>query len=358
MSSIDATAPSGRLARVSERLSASPSLLALVAIGVVGFVAVDVTFLFARLAGVPARLWFSDTLVVLVVFGTFFFTVACLWDGALLAFGLGRSLLAWTGSLAAAPPWWRAWRRRGFFSIGWWPPVAIVITIYFLLGTSNITQISLSLLQGTTGWQDAFYWSIEGELLAGIMQLPIHVVFWETIYNSGWQAEMLALFAILVVTRCPARGAAFCVSFILLFYVGRLLGLLSPVMGPAFFAPEHFAHLDGSITSWMMEKVEATMAAGPRAGDRGAVLLGGVAAMPSLHVGMISLASYWLARSLPWATPLVLLWLASVWASTVLLGWHYVLDGLGGILTAAFCIWLTGRILEAMNVRPLAAARA
>jgi membrane-associated phospholipid phosphatase len=219
-----------------------------------------------------------------------------------------------------------------------------------MIGTANVSNISLKLLETTTTWNDAFFWAIEEPLLVALTSEPIHLNFWETIYNSAWNAEMLALSAVLVATRCPVWGARFCVSFILLFYLGRLFGLASPVLGPALFAPEHFGYLEGSITNSMMQSVSATIEAGPNGIEKSAILLGGVAAMPSLHVGMISLASWWLARSVHIATPFVVLWLLTVWTSTVLLGWHYVLDGLGGILTAALCIWLTSLILKGLRV--------
>jgi hypothetical protein len=246
--------------------------------------------------------------------------------------------------------WWSVWRRWGFFSIGVWPLVFVGITMFFMIGTANVSNISLKLLETTTTWNDAFFWAIEEPLLVALTSKPINLDFWETIYNSAWNAEMLALSAVLVATRCPVWGARFCVSFILLFYLGRLIGLASPVLGPALFAPEHFGYLEGSITNSMMQSVSATIEAGPNGIEKSAILLGGVAAMPSLHVGMISLASWWLARSVHIATPFVVLWLLTVWTSTVLLGWHYVLDGLGGILTAALCIWLTSLILKGLRV--------
>jgi len=143
-------------------------------------------------------------------------------------------------------------------------------------------------------------------------------------------------------------------SFVLLFYLGRLLGLVTPVMGPAFYVSHHFRYLHGSVTEWMMHRVYATIVAGPDAAEQGAVLLGGVGAMPSLHVGMVALAAYWLFVAVPRALPVALLWVALVWTATLVLGWHYALDGLGGIVTAAICIFLTKRILR----RAVPAARA
>jgi hypothetical protein len=321
-----------------------------VAILVVGFVCLDVVFVLARIVGVRAVLYFPDTPLVIVAFVGFAGTAAACWDALLLVFGAVRQPVDRRRGLETKRRWYGAWRDHGFFSLGVWPLSFIVVTIYFLLGTSNVSNMSLRLLQGATRWNDGFFWGIEEPFLRMVTGSGVDVRFWELIYNSGWQAEMLALLAVLVVSRSPARAAAFCVSFTLLFYLGRLLGLATPVLGPAFHVPEVFAYLDGSVTSWMMERVEATIRAGPDASASGAVMLGGVAAMPSLHVGMISIAAWWLGVSRPRIRPLLVGWVGAVWASTVMLGWHYALDGAGGIATAAACIALTGAVLRWMRV--------
>ena len=351
--------------RWDERLSSSAVARSSVAVGLVGFVCLNVTLIGGLLVGVQGALWFRDAHWVLIAFAAFLGGTGAAWDGLLLGFGAGRAALHRWGALARQPSserWLEPWRRRGFFSIGWWPLPMVLVTIYFLICTSNISYISLRLLEASPRWQDPVLWEIEGAWLIGIVQIAGHVGFWETIYNSGWNAEMLALFAVIVATRCPVRLAAFLVSFLLLFYLGRLAGLATPVMGPAFFAPEHFPHLEGSVTSWMMQKVAATMEAGSAAIQTGAMRLGGVAAMPSLHVGMVAVAGWWLTRSVPWTWPLVVVWVLAVWASTVLLGWHYALDGLGGLVTAALCIALSHPILRWLSVeerdpRPASSAR-
>jgi hypothetical protein len=53
------------------------------------------------------------------------------------------------------------------------------------------------------------------------------------------------------------------VSLILLFYFGRWLGVLNPVMGPAFYRPEALGFLGGSATANAMREVAADMALAP-----------------------------------------------------------------------------------------------
>jgi membrane-associated phospholipid phosphatase len=100
-----------------------------------------------------------------------------------------------------------------------------------------------------------------------------------------------------------------------------------------------------------MREVAAIMAQSPeQAIHRGAVLLGGVSAMPSLHVAMVAVTAFWLAMAKRWTLYITGPWVLLVWTSTVVLGWHYVLDGAGGILLAVLCAVLTSRSLASLGL--------
>ena len=61
-------------------------------------------------------------------------------------------------------------------------------------------------------------------------------------------------------------------------------------------------------------------------------LVAGISAMPSLHVAI----SFWIwlaARSfVPTLGPLALAYAILIWLASVQLGWHYVSDGVAGML--------------------------
>lgn len=80
--------------------------------------------------------------------------------------------------------------------------------------------------------------------------------------------------------------------------------------------------------------------------EEGGILLGGISAMPSLHIGMVTLTSYWLYTTRRWTLIATVPWVIMVWTSTVVLGWRYVVDGLGGLLLAIFSIWLTRYLMK------------
>lgn len=74
-------------------------------------------------------------------------------------------------------------------------------------------------------------------------------------------------------------------------------------------------------------------------------------AMPSLHVGLTWLAASYHISLSRHVWPLVGLWLTTTWASTIILGWHYVLDGLGGILVAIIALKAVKPLLIGMQAR-------
>lgn len=305
----------------------------------------------ARLADSPFTLWFKDSpyllLAVLIIMGG----LAVVWDGLLVSVGLACET-------------WRRWRPSGsaritvesvrkarFFTCGPSPLTMIVMTAFVLLGTSNITLINLKLLGTVTEWHDPFFWGIEGPLIEWLTRFPIDTAAWDKLYHSCWGIQLFAAFALVLVGRGPRIVLHFCVSLILMFYVGRFLGLLNPVMGPAFFRPEFFGHLDGSFTAIAMQRVAAMLAMDPaQALGSGGMLLGGVSAMPSLHVAMVSVTAYWLAAAKRWTMFVTVPWVLMVWAATVVLGWHYILDGAGGIALGAACVWATHWGLRAHGI--------
>ena len=136
-------------------------------------------------------------------------------------------------------------------------------------------------------------------------------------------------------------------SLIILFYVGRFVGMLNPVKGPAFYKPEYFYHKVGSLTQIAVEKLNETLSLpAEEAIKHGGILLGGISAMPSLHIGMVILTSYWMYIARKWTLFVTIPWVVMVWISTIVLGWHYVVDGVGGVLLAVGSIYLCHYLLR------------
>lgn len=330
---------------------AASAIRALLTIVVLHLAATLLTAALAALLDAPFVPWFSDTPLLLLALLSMLTLLGIVWDGSLIVAGLAAQMF-WRHR--SGPPPLSVERVRGvrFFSCGALPILLLLATGFSVLGTSNITLMSLKLLETTTQWRDGALWSIEAPLLARLGDLSVNVAAWDRLYHSAWGIQTVAAFALVVIGRGSRILLGYCVSFIVLFYGGRLLGMLNPVMGPAFFQPEAFTYLQGSVTAEAMRLVSEVFAqSAANASERGGILLGGVSAMPSLHVAMVATTAYWLAAAARWTLMVTVPWVLAVWTSTVLLGWHYVLDGAGGLLLAAASISITRAMLRAAAAR-------
>ena len=77
----------------------------------------------------------------------------------------------------------------------------------------------------------------------------------------------------------------------------------------------------------------------------------GTMGMPSLHVGVTAMAAWFLARRIVKMRWLLLIWVFLTWIATLILGWHYAVDGLGGIAVAVTSILAARWILSLNNIR-------
>jgi membrane-associated phospholipid phosphatase len=301
------------------------------------------TILISNYINSPYIIWFKHTEILLLSILIYMGFLGVFWDGLLIIPGL--VLAIWrhgqTFSEGLSTTLLFTGKAR-FFAKGISPLILILTTSFIVYGTGNITLISLKLIGNTTEWRDPLFWAIEGPVFERLTAFSINANAWDALYHSAWSIELFAVFILILIGRSSNIVFGYCVSMILLFYIGRFLGVINPVMGPGFFKPELFSYLNGSLTHTAMQRVAEVIAIGPEASkDSSGILVGGVSAMPSLHLGMVTLTSIWLAIERRWTLFLTVPWILSVWMSTVVLGWHYILDGAGGILLGIFVVWAT-----------------
>ena len=301
------------------------------------------TVVFAAAIGSPYSFWFNDTTLLLSVAGGYLLVIGFMWDISLILFGMLVDFLRSRLGLNITPHLSLAGSRSlRFFSNGIPAVFIILLTSYAILGTSNITLLSFKALGTVTEWRDDFFWALEAPLFEWLATIPTNTTFWDSLYHSCWPLQMTMVCFLIIVSQGLRTVFFYGFSMIILYYVGRFLGMLNPVKGPAFYKPEYFDHADGSLTQIAVEKLTNTLALPPeQAIEEGGILLGGISAMPSLHIGMVVLTSYWLYTARKWTLFATIPWVVMVWTSTVVLGWHYVVDGLGGVLLAILSIWAT-----------------
>ena len=128
------------------------------------------------------------------------------------------------------------------------------------------------------------------------------------------------------------------ISFMLTWMIGMFVAYLFSSAGPLFTGD-----YDPAIAPESVRKPAEILWVNYQA--RGALIGGGISAFPSMHVGIAA----WLAivlrdRGFKW---LGIVYLMGVFACSVILGWHYVLDGVAGIAVALLAdrvsqLWLGG----------------
>ncbi len=166
---------------------------------------------------------------------------------------------------------------------------------------------------------------------------------WEFIYGLFW--PMLFVSMMIALHHRGLRGGA---RLVLALSIGLLLDammtLAYPTRGPIFVHPEWFAGLEGLPSGEWAAFLTLTVQC--YTAEPGTVYaFSGISAMPSYHVfGWICALLCW--SRLPRGVVVFGWGLALLnWVSSVVLGWHYALDGVVGIALALCLWWLTGRLM-------------
>lgn len=213
--------------------------------------------------------------------------------------------------------------------------LVVALTAYGVTASGNLAEVyRLSALI----WYDDVLWRIEAPLfsafLGSVLDRP---ALWDGVYFQMWTFVLLATAVVHArggVRPCARLGAA----IVLAFFLTRGVNLALPTAGPVFFQPALF-HLEGTSSRDFQELLLRYMAGDvPQVGVYPATM-----AMPSLHIALTGLAAAFLAVQWRWSLLLSLPWLVLVWMSTVMLGWHYALDGVGGLAIA----WLAAQLASA-----------
>jgi PAP2 superfamily len=191
-------------------------------------------------------------------------------------------------------------------------------------------------LFGTDPWRiadHAFGWAL----------VPV-----DRLYALWLPVQSLVLFSVLLLPPSASKSRALIAYSLAWFLLGVVGAVLCSSVGPVFYdrllGGHQFAALHERLATgaWMVRGEADAMWASFASGRPG--LVAGISAMPSLHVAI----SFWIwltARGLaPRAAPAALAYAVFVWIASVQLGWHYISDGLAGLLGMLAVWWLAHRI--------------
>ncbi len=177
--------------------------------------------------------------------------------------------------------------------------------------------------------------------------------FWLGLLDFAYYAWFPVFVAVmLVVAWAPysRERRRFLLAVVLLWVTGSWLGVLLSSAGPVYYSAvtglqssfdrqAALIAVNAPLAASVQTRLWAEYLAGPSS------VVAGIAAFPSLHVGVPGLLSFAAPPGLRWWA----VWLTAItWLSSILLGWHYWADGAGGILLAGVCWWCAGHT-EAMG---------
>ena len=179
------------------------------------------------------------------------------------------------------------------------------------------------------------------DLLHRVLGTDFAAHLFSTVYIAWLVFIPLSLAAALVWGRDTARGAWYLTAVSVDWVLGVIVYYLFPTVGPIYADPGQFADLTPTLSSRLatgMLNERAEVLADPHATSA----VQNIAAFASLHVAITVTAvliakrvgvAAWVRRAL-WG----FLWLTVL--ATIYLGWHYLLDAVGGALIGAVAMWV------------------
>jgi hypothetical protein len=142
------------------------------------------------------------------------------------------------------------------------------------------------------------------------------------------------------------NARAYVLSILLIYFLGPACYFIAPSLGPVFYRPELFSDLarlapdSAFLARFLSEQTQMTLAseAHPIAP------FGFISAFPSLHVGLALIVLLAMRRSLI-LTLFNCFGVAFTFVATVVLGWHYMVDGVAGAVLGLLCWWFANRVV-------------
>ncbi|MBI2386337.1 MAG: phosphatase PAP2 family protein [Elusimicrobia bacterium] len=259
-------------------------------------------------------------------------------------FAVNAAFFRYTGvSYFPREAWWLAFVALDFAVFGHWvrrrSPYAsfAAVNLAFYALTAAVMGVLTTGIQyspfpridhSLARWDAALGWDTVA-VLRWVAERPSLRSFLVVCYNST-ELQLILAPCIAALAHDRLRLRAFLYAVVYSSFFGSLIYYFFPSSGPAgVFDSPHFLQVQ-RLTHWKYEQVHNFQPV--------TTLLGGLIAFPSFHVAWSVLATY---AVLPRKNIFAALFVLNVVviSSTVLLGWHYLVDVPAGIFLAVVCLW-------------------
>ncbi len=165
------------------------------------------------------------------------------------------------------------------------------------------------------------------------------------VYYSEFVLCMQLVAAWFLVDPRPGHRRAFALALVTVWMLGGWWHLAMPSLGPAYCFPDlpsriaRLFPLAGETQQLLLHNYRAVHRLVAGTGARITPALA-IAAIPSLHVGVLALYYLWARITGSKLRPLLLAMTLLTWMGSVATGWHWAVDGLAGIAVAAAAAWV------------------
>lgn len=251
-----------------------------------------------------------------------------------------------------------------------WAILALVSLLGFAVFLSNIMSIKTTIpefvpfyFDGTAMAIDrALFFGRDGwQVLAplyefkGIIRLIdiLYSVIWAVILGGSW------FYCCTSKAMDGVRRYQFCLALIILFVIGgNFLATVFSSVGPVYYAhffggqdyaglTDELARIGSNVPLMAVEVQERLLALSQDSVNP----INGISAVPSMHVGttVLMLILFWQA---PLARMVTLVFTGFIFIGSIILGWHYAIDGLAAVPIAILCWYLAGWCLRRFAGRP------
>jgi hypothetical protein len=221
------------------------------------------------------------------------------------------------------------------------PLSGVILIAIMTFGLTSAQNLSEFYRVNVISWHDADLWALEAPLFyflkGSLIDIPI---CWDRVYFAYWVYIMLVYCALYRMGKLHDL-AVISIATVFCYFLTRWAALQYPTAGPAFYQPSLF-DLSGTISGvsqkWLVLYMKGDL---PQNG-----FIPGTMGMPSLHIGITLMAAWFLVKNVRWTIWASVPWICLTWLSTIMLGWHYALDGVGGILVAVIAVLTARGILK------------
>jgi hypothetical protein len=169
--------------------------------------------------------------------------------------------------------------------------------------------------------------------------------FLDQAYVLFFPAQLVVPLLFLVSRRLRPERARFFFALCLLWMAGGLVYVLWPSLGPVYYRPSRFFWLEEAPYARHLQLTLLQDYVRFR-GDPAYYALKlshGVAALPSMHIGVLAFFAIATHR-LRLASLVLWLLTAITFVGSLALAWHYAIDGYAGVLLAAIAWWVGGLV--------------